>query len=135
MWVSESPSGESCGVVAEQVPGGVVTVVGRDDAADAPAPAPPAPAPAAGAPPVATEGDGPAIGLSGITAATPGLSGDPRFAAAGTRAEDRVDELVAVHVDRAELPQLVQVGDLRGLNERGSPAVTGAGSPRRPAGP
>jgi hypothetical protein len=75
--VSGSASGDSCGVVAEQVPGGVVTV-----AAAAPAPAAPA-AP----PPVATDGEGPTIGLSGMTAATPGLSEIRAAAVAGIRAE------------------------------------------------
>ena len=71
-----SASGASCGVVAEQVPGGVLTV-------DAAVPGAAGGGAAAGA---SAAAPGPTIGLSGITAATPGLSASVATAELGTRA-------------------------------------------------
>ena len=73
MRVIDSASGPSCGVVAEQVPGGGFSVAAAESGA----------AGAAGAPAAAP---GPTIGLSEITAAIPGLSVSAATAELGTRA-------------------------------------------------
>ena len=81
--VSGSASGASCGVAAEQVPGGVLTV---DAAGPAAAGAPAATAGTAAARRSAAAALPDLIGLSGITAATPGLAVSDATAEPGSRA-------------------------------------------------